>query len=532
MQKAAMRAQLDQLRFQRRSLRRGSILGPVLLIAVGIVFLLIQTGHLPQQLFWDWYGRRWPLLLVAAGIILLIEWAIDQAYLRDPSHPQYRRSIGGGVFSLILVFGLTGLFIEHVHLHGDPNNWNFNGLHFGPDDLDELVGDKHESDQALDLTLPNSGSLTVSNPRGDVTVSGTSDDNRIHVAIHKQVYTRTDSESDLKAQQLTPATTTSGSTLTLTMPAIEGTRADLLITLPPSAPTTVTVNRGDIHISGMKAAVTVTANHGDIELSAITGPAVAHINSGGASISAHALAQGLAIEGHAQDITLSDIAGPVSIAGEFFGTTHLEHIAGAVHFHTSRTDFQLARLDGEVEISPESDLSADQALGPVVLTTHGRNITLDRVAGDVSVTNRNGSIDLTAAPLSSGLLGNITLEDRNGTVKATLPDHANYSVQANTTDGDINTGLPLTSSGNDDRKTLSGTIGSGGPLLHITTTHGDISLDKATVAPIPPTAPAPPKLTLTPPPAPPPPAPPSPASPNPARAPRAPKPPAEPAPAN
>jgi hypothetical protein len=84
-----------------------------------------------------------------------------------------------------------------------------------------------------------------------------------------------------------------------------------------------------------------------------------------------------------------------------------------IHFHTSRTDFQLARLDGEVEISPDSDLSADQALGPVVLTTRNRNITLDRIAGDVSVTNRNGSVDLTAAPA----IGNINIEDRNGSVR-------------------------------------------------------------------------------------------------------------------
>ena len=107
-------------------------------------------------------------------------------------------------------------------------------------------------------------------------------------------------------------------------------------------------------------------------------PATAHINSGGSSISAHNIDGGISIQGHAQDVTLSDITGPVAITGEFFGTTHLEHINGTVHFHTSRTDFQLARLDGQAEISPDMNLSADQAMGPVVLTTRDRNITLDR----------------------------------------------------------------------------------------------------------------------------------------------------------
>ncbi len=138
--------------------------------------------------------------------------------------------------------------------------------------------------------------------------------------------------------------------------------------------------------------------------------------------------------------------------GEFFGTTHLQHITGNVLFHTSRTDFRLARLDGEIEISPNADLSADQAVGPLTLATRNRNITLDRVAGDVSVTNRNGSVDLTSAPP----LGNITVENRNGSVNVTLPEQAGFSVQAETTNGDLENDFSIAQQGSDDsnRKTL------------------------------------------------------------------------------
>jgi DUF4097 and DUF4098 domain-containing protein YvlB len=499
-QRDAMRAQRDLYRYQTRGLRRTSILGPILLIAVGIVFLLIQSGRLPHQRFWEWYAHWWPLLLVAAGVVLLAEWAFDQFYPHDPSQPHYRRSLGGGVFTLLLVFGITGVVASNIGYLPPGHSKLFPGFTFDQDNLDEFLGDKHESDQTLDLAFPANGALTVVNPRGDVTISGTSDDSRIHIAVHKQVYTRTDSEADTKAQQLTPAVTTSGSSVSLTMPSLEGARSDLVITVPAAAATSVTANRGDIHIASIKAAVTATANHGDIELSAITGPATAHINSHSASVSAHSLANGITIEGpHAQDVTLADITGPVSIDGDFYGTTHLERIAGTIHFHTSRTDFQLARLDGELEVSG-SDLSADQALGPVVLTTSHDNVTLNRIAGDISVTNHNGAIDLTAAPSAgSPALGNITLEDRNGSIEATMPDHTGFTVQANTTNGNIDTELPLTTQGSENHKSLSGAILSGGPLLHITTTNGDISIHKAAVAPLPPTPPAPPKLTLAPP---------------------------------
>jgi DUF4097 and DUF4098 domain-containing protein YvlB len=493
-QRAAFRAQRDQMRYQMRGMRRGSILGPILLIAIGVVFLLIQTGRIDHSRFWGWYGQWWPLLLVGAGMVVLAEWAMDQHLLRDPQRPRYRRSLGGGIFLLMLIFIVTGVIAANMHEF--PNGYSklFPGVHFDQDSLDELFGDKHESDQTLDFAFNAGSSLTVSNPRGDVTIGGTSDDNRIHIAIHKQVYARTDSEADTKAQQLVPSTGSEGSAFNLSMPSLDGARADLVIQVPANAATTVTANRGDIHIASIKAAVNATANRGDIELSAITGATTAHINSGGSSITAHSIDGGLAIQGHAQDLTLSDIAGPVTISGEFFGTTNLEHIDGAIHFHTSRTDLQFARLDGETEIS-SNGISADQVMGPVVLTTGNRNVSLDRVAGNISVTNRNGSIDLTAAPA----LGSITIEDRNGSVHATMPENAGFSVDAHTTNGDVSTDFPLQTNGSENEKSLVGTVGAGGPLLRINTTNSDVSIHKGDVQPLPATPPAPPKITLAPP---------------------------------
>ena len=514
-QRDAFRAQRQQMRYQMLGMRRSSILSPILLVAIGVVFLLIESGRVDRSRFWGWYGHWWPMLLVAAGLVALVEWLVDQQVLRDPRQPRYRRSLGGGVFVLMLFFVISGVIAGGIHEFPSGYSKLFPGTHFGPDTLDEIFGDKHESDQTMDLAFNPGTSLSVVNPRGDVTISGTSDDNRIHIAVHKQVYASSDSEADRKAQDLVPATITSGFSLSVNMPAMDGARADLVIQVPTAAATTVTANRGDVHVTSIKAPVGVTANRGDIELSAISGPVTTHINSMSSSISAHSLDGGITIQGHAEDITLADVTGPVSISGEYFGTTLLQHINGSVHFHTSRTDFQLARLDGQVEISPDSNLSADQVMGPVVLTTRERNITLDRVAGDIAVTNRNGAIDLTAAPA----LGNITIEDRTGNIRLVVPEKAGYSLQAGTTNGNIESDLPLSASNSDHEKSLSGTVGGGGPTLRITTTNGDISVNKADVQPLPPTAPVAPKITLAPP-----------VTPPSAKPPAAPKPPATPKP--
>ncbi len=489
-QRDMYRAQAQAARYRMRSMRRTSILGPLLLIAMGVVFLLIQIGRMAPQHLWDWYARWWPSLFLVAGVILLAEWGWDQYRQSDATQPQYRRTLGGGVFTLLFLVAIAGFGANQARMHLQDNGW-YRGWHLNPDDIDQFLGDKHESDQTLDLALPAGTAVEVMNPRGDVTLSGTSDDGHIHIAVHKQVYSRSDSDAEAKAQRLSPSTNTSGSTLMLSFPTVEGARADLVVTMPGTTPITVTSNHGDIHVASVKAAVTATANHGDIELSAVSGPATAHLNNSGSSIAAHSLGSGLMVQGHAQDVTLTDVAGPVSIEGEYFGTTHLQRIAGTVHFRTSRTDLQMQRLDGEIEISPHMELHADQVLGPLVLTTSNRNINLDRVAGDVSVTNKNGSIDLTVTPA----IGAITLLNKNGSVKAILPTHAGFSVEASTVDGDISSDFGLNSSGSESHKALNGTVGAGGPAVRITTTHGDISLNKGEVSPLPLLPPVVPRLS-------------------------------------
>ena len=44
---------------------------------VGVIALLVMTGHIDSGAFWTWYGHWWPLLLIGAGLALLGEWALD-----------------------------------------------------------------------------------------------------------------------------------------------------------------------------------------------------------------------------------------------------------------------------------------------------------------------------------------------------------------------------------------------------------------------------------------------------------------------
>lgn len=495
-QRDLVRAQRDMYRAQMRGLRRSSIVGPLLVIAVGVVFLLVQIGRLPEAHLWNWYGRWWPLLLIGVGVIRLAEWGFDQASQRDlPSTaPRPRRAIGGGVIALLALAAGLGLLLSAIHTHGGQDFWARRGLELNQDNLDEFLGNKHESDQTITHICPEGSTVSIDNPRGDISISGTSDDGQIHISTHKEVFTRTDSDADAKAQQLSPKIDANGSSLVVMVPSVEGSRSDLTVTVPGTTTLSVNSNRGDVRINSTKSAISVTANHGDVDLSAIHGPISAHINHGDSSFAAHSVTGPIAIEGRGKDLTLSDMSGPVSMSGEFFGTTHLEHVRGPIRFHTSRTDLQLVRLDGELEISQNADLSADQVAGPMTLNTRNRNLTLERVSGDVSVTNSNGSVDLTVAPP----MGNVTVENRNGTVTVTLPGEAGFAVEAETTNGNLENEFSLPSGGGENHPSVSGTVNHGGPLVRVNTTQGDVSLKKGSIAPLPPTPPEPPKLTSVP----------------------------------
>ncbi len=489
LQREYFRAQRDAYRQQWRGRSRGSIVGPLLVVAVGVLFLLVQMGRLSTVNAWTWYGRWWPLLLIGVGAVLLGEWALDQ-FGEGKAGPH--RSIGSGVVILLIVLTVTGLaFSPAVRAAHGAFGQDFA---LNPENLDEFLGDKHESEQVSVESIDPGASITVQNPRGDLTVAGTSDDGKVHLQLHREIFSRSDTEASSKAERLVPNISREGGTLSISLPVLDGARGDLTLIVPAGAAETLTADHGDIHVSSVKAPVSLVANHGDVDVSAVTGTVTTHINNSDSSFSAHSVTGALTVAGRAHDITLSDITGDVTMGGDFFGTAHLERIAGSVNFHTSRTDLQLGRVAGEVDISPNADLSASEVAGPVVLNTRNRNINLERVSGDLTVTNRNGSVDLT----SVSPLGNIVVENQKGSVDLTLPANSGFVLQADTTDGDLENEFSLPVRDTDNRKSVQGTVGASGPRIHVTTTDGDISLKRGNEAPLPPAPPPPPKLTAMP----------------------------------
>jgi hypothetical protein len=123
-------------------------------------------------------------------------------------------------------------------------------------------------------------------------------------------------------------------------------------------------------------------------------------------------------------------------------------------------------VNGEVQVNNlASDVEASTVNGSLRITTAGR-------ARGQTV---NGSIDVSMGRAD----WDMSFETVNGAITVRLPDNINANVRAQTVNGGIETDFPLTVQGRFGRRSIEGTIGSGGRSLELSTVNGAIFLRRA-----------------------------------------------------
>jgi hypothetical protein len=474
------------VRAQWRANRVPSISGPIILIAVGIIALLLITGHIDADQFWNVVEHWWPLLLIGLGLVAMVEWAID---LRRENPPV--RRFGGYIWLVILliILGTGGAGWHHWWgplraQMGDDNDSFFNAFGQPEHDMDQAV---------LNTTVPANAQIEIQDPRGDVSIAA-GDNNNVAVTAHQVAFASSDSEAKKIFDSQKADVTVSGSSVLVKVNGNSSGRTNLTITVPKSASVNVNTGHGGVTVAGLNGNVDAQLSHGDMEATGIAGHVHAHLNNNG-DFAAHDIQGDVTVEGNGGDLTLSDIRGKVTMEGDFTGDTHVERVDQPVVFHTSRTDLQIARLPGDMSINSDA-LHATQVIGPVrVICSRSKDIEMSQIYGDTHVEDRDARVEL-------GMAGSYPVEVKNnkGDVEISLPPNAAETVDAHTHNGDIVSDFPLQISGDED-KTATGNIGKGGPKLDISTEHADLKVRKGeeagpmptmAVSPKVPSVPAPP----------------------------------------
>jgi DUF4097 and DUF4098 domain-containing protein YvlB len=490
-QRDAWRAQRDMLRAQSRANRASSIVGPVILITVGIIALLLVTGRLNADQFWTVVEKYWPMLLIGLGVIALAEWAID---LRRENPPA--RQWGGYLWLVVLLVilgtGGAGWHRWWGPLHaewGDKGDDFFNALGQPEHDLDQPV---------LNTKIPANAQIEIENPRGDISITA-GDDANVAVRAHQIAYANTDADAQKIFASQQAHVTVSGTAVVVKVDGNSSGRTNLALTVPRTASISVTTGHGGLTVAGLGGNIDAEIQHGDMETTAIQGHVHAHLSNHG-DFSAHDIQGDVTVEGDGGDLTISDIHGKVTLQGDYTGDTHLERVDQAVHFHSSRTDLEFARLPGDMSLDSDS-IHATQVVGPVrVILSSSKDIEMSQVYGDTQIEDHDGRVELDMAGSYV-----VDVKNRKGDVEISLPPNATQTVDARTRNGDIVSDFPLEISGDDD-KTATGNIGKGdGPKLTLYTEHADLRIRKEDEAPPPlpglspvPRVPAVPKVPLAP----------------------------------
>ncbi|MGC9157483.1 MAG: DUF4097 family beta strand repeat-containing protein [Terracidiphilus sp.] len=477
-QRAAERAQREAWKAQRHAWKADlygprvpSAVGPILLIGVGVVALLLLTGHIPASAFWSWYGHWWPLLLIGAGLALLGEWALD-----------LRRALpvrrGGSYVGILILLALLGFGAAGWNNYWGP--WRAQWAHQNNGFFSVFGLPEHDSNQAtLSAKIAPGTPVEIDNPRGDVSVTA-GDGSTLVVQAREMAFTNSDTDArkifDAEAAHLTIR----GKMALVKAGSSSSGRVNLSVTVPRDARVAVNSGQGDVTASGLGAGISIVAN-GDVQLNTITGPAEAHFSQGSHDFSAYGLQGDLTVGGNLDDMTLSGIKGKVAQNGEIFGDVHMENIAGPIHLHTSVTDLEVAGLPDDLTLDSDT-LQVNGAQGKVHVITRSKDIDLNQIYGDTYAEDRDGTISVEPA-------GIYDVEARNskGDVELTLTPNASAMVSARTHNGDIISDFATPSAEGED-KSVTFRIGSGTARIELSADNGDVHIKKGPAFPAAPPA--------------------------------------------
>ena len=446
--------------------RRRSFAGPFVLIVIGIVFLLGNLHKLSWMHLWTWYAHYWPVLLILWGIIKLVEYQQAQ---RQGARPP---GIGAGGIFLVVVIVVSGLIstqIDHFREH-----WGDIRENIGIDDEDfkNIFGESYNFDDHLEQDFPAGASLKVIDIHGAVSVHA-SNDNKITVIVRKRVGADNQEDANKYNQETKPTITTIGGLVTLDARVQAGgdhpVETDLDISLPRKAPVSITSRRGDVTVATRDGDVEISSQHADTSVEEVTGNVKLSQEKGAAKV--EQITGDVHIEGRLNDVSVADVKGAVQLNGEFMESVKLARITKTVTFKSSRTDMELSRIDGDLDLDSD-DLRAEQVTGPVHLSTRSKQIHLEGVSGDVRLQDENGNVEV-----SMRTLGNVQIDSRNGDIQLSVPPKAGFRLDARARGGEIQSEFPeLKVDNNDHEAKASGSVGNGAAHIVLNNEHSGIEI--------------------------------------------------------
>ena len=313
-------------------MRRGSIIGPLILIIIGVLFLVRNVWReIPLV---DILSRYWPYLLIGWGVIRLIEifwWALK-------SKPLPAAGVSAGEWMLVVLICILGAGIYAAHHYAGPRFPNFGGWR-------GVVLDMGES---FDYPLPavekpcaKNCRVLIEDFRGNARISGIAGE-VVRATGRETVHAFHQTEADQASKQTQLELIQQGNEIIVrTNPASTSgpvrVSTDLEITVPPDS-----------------------------------------------SIEAH---------GRFDDLNIQDVNGAVTVDASYPGQVQFRNLAQPVRYRDPRVTFNCESLPGEAQIN-SGDFTASGMGGPVILNARSSDVRISGVTQSLELTLDRGDIEL------------------------------------------------------------------------------------------------------------------------------------------
>ncbi len=158
------------------------------------------------------------------------------------------------------------------------------------------------------------------------------------------------------------------------------------------------------------------------------------------------------------------------------GSISIDRVNGKLDAHTGDGSIRANDISGDLNLSSgDGSVTVDNAGGRLALDTGDGSVN---VAGNLAVVRLHtgdGSIVYRAEP-GTKMDDDWDITTGDGGVTLYLPSGFGAELDAHTGDGSIRNELDLSASGDNNRRTVRGRLGAGGPQLRIRTGDGSIRL--------------------------------------------------------
>ncbi|HZU25621.1 MAG TPA: DUF4097 family beta strand repeat-containing protein [Bryobacteraceae bacterium] len=453
-------------------MRRGSVIGPLILIGLGVLFLMWTVWHMPISTI---IGTWWPFVLIAWGGLRLLEiivWAFQ-------SRPLPRSGVSGGEWVLVFFICLIGASVWTVQNH----HWMYGGPWRG---IVINMGENYDFPMN-GVEKPVTGKaprIVIESFRGDARITGAEDSSTVRVSGNKSIRALAQHDADTANQQ-TPLEIVQqgdGYVIRTNQDRVDSrTRIsdDLEISVPKGASIVARGRTGDFDISDINGSVDINSDNAGVRVQNVAGDVRVQLDKSDVVRCTGVKGKVDLRASHGDEIELTNISGPVTIAGTWTGDLQFRNLEQPLRFEGDNVQFNVEKIPGQVRMSG-GDFTASGLTGPVRLDARSRDIQISDFTQALDLTVDRGDVQLRPAA-KTGAVPRMDVRVHSGDVDLALLPAAKFDLKASTDHGEVHNeyGGPLTAQESEPGGRISGGA-PGAPEIRVTTDRGTLTVRKAT----------------------------------------------------